>query len=57
MYSKYTATAIAKVWGGRAFLPDTSRMWEWFWNAVKERGGLKKGYQWFNADMNQSKSS
>ncbi|OCF42673.1 hypothetical protein I317_03532 [Kwoniella heveanensis CBS 569] len=53
VYGKYAGEAIARVWDGKARLPNRASMWGHFWNEVELRGGLKKGYQWFNAKLNK----
>ncbi|WVF68313.1 hypothetical protein IAT40_003078 [Kwoniella sp. CBS 6097] len=53
VYGKYAGEAIARVWAGKASLPSHHSMWEHFWNEVKLRGGLRKGFQWFNAKLNK----
>jgi hypothetical protein len=52
VYGKYVGAAIAKVWRGHAHLPSTVSMWRHFWHVVEARGGLKKGFQWLNAEEN-----
>ncbi|ORY23681.1 hypothetical protein BCR39DRAFT_566786 [Naematelia encephala] len=51
-YGKYAGAAIARVWSGKAQIPSSAAQWRHFWNTVEERGGLKKGFQWLNAEAN-----
>ncbi|WVQ95865.1 hypothetical protein IAU59_002964 [Kwoniella sp. CBS 9459] len=53
VYGKYAGEAIARVWAGKAHLPSHGSMWNHFWNEVELRGGLQKGFQWFNAQLNK----
>nr|XP_019043773.1 hypothetical protein I302_08354 [Kwoniella bestiolae CBS 10118]OCF22703.1 hypothetical protein I302_08354 [Kwoniella bestiolae CBS 10118] len=52
IYGKYAGEAIARVWSGKADLPNRRAQWRHFWNTVEERGGLRKGFQWLNNEAN-----
>ncbi|WWC66071.1 uncharacterized protein I303_108693 [Kwoniella dejecticola CBS 10117] len=52
VYGKYAGEAIARVWAGQAHLPSKKDQWRHFWRTVEERGGLKKGFQWLNNELN-----
>ncbi|WRT69902.1 uncharacterized protein IL334_006893 [Kwoniella shivajii] len=52
IYGKYAGEAIARVWSGKAHLPSAQAQWRHFWKTVEERGGLKKGFQWLDNELN-----
>jgi len=45
VYAEYLSVALAKVWKGEAHIPTQKKMWKFYWDHVKARGGHVKGLQ------------
>jgi hypothetical protein len=44
-YAEYLLLAMAKVWAGKADLPNTTELWRRYDKVVKDRGGYRKKFQ------------
>ena len=48
-FAEYLSLAIAKVWAGKADLPNTTELWRRYDKSVKDRGGYGKVFQFLDA--------
>ena len=44
VFSEYIALSLAKVWAGRAKIPEASQLWRVHNQTVRERGGYGKKF-------------
>ena len=55
VYAEFLSLAMAKVWGGKADLPNTAELWRRYDENVKDRGGYGKKFQLLDADRMKGK--
>jgi hypothetical protein len=49
-FAEYLSLAMAKVWAGKADLPSTTELWRRYDEAVKDRGGYGKHFQFLGTE-------
>jgi hypothetical protein len=52
-YGEFAALALARVWAGRAHIPDTEELWRLYWKRVEDRGGHTKRLQFLGGERTE----
>ena len=55
-FAEYVSLAVAKVWAGKADLPDTTELWRRYDKTVKDRGGYGRLFQFLDAKQMKGKT-
>ncbi|TFK26048.1 FAD/NAD(P)-binding domain-containing protein [Coprinopsis marcescibilis] len=53
-YAEFIALAAAKVWSGRADLPNTDELWAWYDETVTERRGYGRHFQFLGVERTKA---
>ena len=54
-YADFSSLAIAKVWAGKADLPNTIELWRRYDEVVKDRGGYGKYFQFLSTERTRGR--
>ena len=55
VYAEFLSLAMAKVWGGKADLPNTAELWRRYDEVVKDRGGYGKHFQFLGTERTRGR--
>lgn len=52
-FAEFVSLAAAKVWAGKADFPNTAALWAWYDQAVVDRLGYGRWFQFYGAERTQ----